>query len=39
MSAQKKSFKGNPALNFITTTEKEEQLEHEDSFIDTDAKE
>lgn len=37
MSAQKKSFKGNPALNFITTTEKEEQLEHEDSFIDTDA--
>lgn len=33
MSAQKKSFKGNPALNFITTPEPE----LEDESIDVDA--
>ena len=37
MSAQKKSFKGNPALNFITSPEKEEQIENEGYVLDTDA--
>lgn len=34
MSAQKKSFKGNPALNFITTPENEEQPEQVQEFVE-----